>query len=275
MVSWGRESYKLRGGIIEFRNDLSQEKLAIAEAVVAMCALLKKQDGRALTLKAIADRVDRAGYPGTGAWSLSRYRSGENLPPEQFLRALHQAACEDAGLELVGVTVDELVKLWREAKDVRKEVRSLRAEIAILRGEAESRRAEEAGLTARSAATGQETLLPVPSVNGDRQRSSHDDAPLRDPAVVRFVSRATELLAEGMHEEVLGLLREAPQLLSPGQTAECVALFRQRKLDTLADTSIRALSRDQSDKDILRLALSLVDARMTEDAGTLLRLASE
>jgi hypothetical protein len=276
MVCWRRELYGIQGDGISIRKDLSRERQAIAEAVVALSDLLKQlkqQDGRTWTYKTISDWLSRAGFAGMHPSSLTRYRSGENLPPKGFLSALHQVACQQVGPEFVGITKGALLENWRVAKDVRKEVKSLRAEVASLRERIEGLEGQ-AGLLAGLVATAQETPLPVPTADGDRQRTSYGNGLPRDPAVVRFVSRATELLSEGMHEDVLGVLREAPRLLSPGQNADCVVLFRQGKLDTLADTLIRAFGRDQSDKDVIRLAASLVGTGMIEDAGTLLRLTS-
>ncbi|MBB2934831.1 hypothetical protein FHX82_001851 [Amycolatopsis bartoniae] len=168
---------------------------------------------------------------------------------------------EDAGTDNVGISLDQLIQLREVAKQTScpkcsgylKQLGELRAEMA--------------GLKQLAALRGSAAPLPVPPLEGDRQGISFDFA------AAQLVSRAVGRMRNGAHEEALGLLREAPQLMSPAQNAACITSFRQQGEHALADTLIRLFGREQPEKDVMGLTIALLDLGSTRDATAVLRMA--
>ncbi|MGW2128403.1 hypothetical protein [Streptomyces coelicoflavus] len=220
-----------------------------------------------------------------------------------MIEALHREASRDAGGEhMVGISLDALCLLHKKAEAERhrlgneesaaeidtlnerlraaesecaalrqelEELPTLREEITGLRAAIEALEATGAGLRGRSATQGVSSPPPVPRRRGDRRRMRRDIS-----AVRTLAAQAEELDAEGHAEIALRLLRRSSkEVLSPLETAGLLLLLRQQQQDELADNLIHVYGRDQGDREVLHVALTLHEQGSSSDAGAILQAA--
>ncbi|WP_437055425.1 hypothetical protein [Streptomyces sp. enrichment culture] len=274
-------------------------------ALQALCRHLRpdqetKQAGKTLTQAKAARRLLCCESV------LSRGLSGQSMPSPAMIEALHREASLDAGGEhMVGITLDALRLLHKKAEAERhrlgneesaaeidalsEQLRTAEAECAALRQEIEELtplREEVSGLRAavddlkatRAGLQGhltvrQETSTPppVPRRRGDRRQMRRDVSAVRNLA-----AQVSELDAEGRAEIALRLLRRSStEVLNPLETAGLLLLLRQQQQDELADNLIHVYGRDQADRDVLHVALTLHEQGSPDDAGAILQAALE
>ncbi|MFG3331795.1 helix-turn-helix domain-containing protein [Streptomyces tendae] len=287
-----------------FGDDVPPHKRKLAEALQELCQHLltaqeAKQGRRPLTQAKAAERLH------CSESVLSRNLSGRSMPSISVIEALYREACRAAGGEhMVRITPDELrlrrklaeeeLQQLRREKSAGKEAlrrRLLAAEsnCAALRQEIEELaplRAEVTGLQVtiknlKAARAGLQAHLrpqptaphppPVPRRKGDRRRMRRDVS-----AVRTLAAQAGRLDAEGRAGIALRLLRRSSkEVLSPLETAGLLLLLRQRQQDELADNLIHVYGRDQGDRDVLHVALTLHEHGLHGDAGAVLKAALE
>ncbi|WP_189784075.1 hypothetical protein [Streptomyces capitiformicae] len=213
--------------------------------------------------------------------SLSRFLSGERIPPPEFIETLYKEACSDAGdNKAISISLDGLMKLRATAVDERRcdrcanlsertaELAALKRETSMLRAEVTELTADKAGLQARLAAQANPAPPPVPRRRGDRRRSRKDVMAARQVA-----AQAEELGRSGSQDAALTLLRQTTEVLSPAETAVVLLTLRQQRQNRLADNLIHIYGRDQEDQDVMRVALELHEQGASGDAGAILRAA--
>ncbi|MFH9815941.1 hypothetical protein [Streptomyces sp. NPDC017230] len=220
-----------------------------------------------------------------------------------MIEALHREASRDAGGEhMVGITLDALRLLREKAEAERhrlgneesaaeiddlserlraaesecatlrqelEELTPLREEVTGLRAEMGALEAVRAGLQARLAAQEVSSPPPVPRRRGDRRRMRRDVS-----AVRTLAAQAEDLDAKGQAGIALRLLRRSSkEVLNPLETAALLLLLRQQEQDELADNLIHVYGRDQGDRDVLHVALTLHEQGSSDDAGAILQAA--
>jgi transcriptional regulator with XRE-family HTH domain len=258
--------------------DVPRGRRAFAAALQGLARHLHtecKTGYRPPTQKEAADRLK------ISESSLSRFLCGRYVPNFSIVKALHEAACTDAGgAGPVGLTLRQLAEMQKRAEAERrcsscaslsKEADLSSAEAESLRRQLEETESDKAGLQARLAALTRSTPLPVPRRRRDRQRMSRDMAAAREVA-----QQAQDLRNRGAHGEELALtlLRQTTtEVLSPAETALAVASLREREQHQLADNLIHIYGRDQPDQDVMDIALALHELGLPEDAGAILRAA--
>ncbi|MFI1854914.1 hypothetical protein [Streptomyces sp. NPDC020480] len=259
------------------RVKLSDETPPGRRALAQMVNHLFQHLGTA-TLKEAAELMTSHGYP-TDKSRLSRYRSGKNRPPEEFLVALHAVAVERAGGEgAVGFSVYDVLEV-RAAAETKPcnvcptlygRIRRIRNRNRRLLRDNRHLFWAKAGLEEELADVRKNTTpLPVPPQRGDRQRAA------RDVAAARQLAAMTADLDEATSPDAaVAVLRQTAEVLTPLESAASVALLRGEHRDELADTLITMYGRDHPEKDVIRAALKLHEYGMTDDAGTMLRAAA-
>ncbi|MGW3860539.1 hypothetical protein ACWEDZ_03515 [Streptomyces sp. NPDC005047] len=220
-----------------------------------------------------------------------------------MIKALHREASRDAGGDhMVGITLDALRLLHKKAEAERhrfgnaesaaeidalnqrlraaesectalrqelEELTTLREEVTSLRAAIEDIEAAGAGFQTRLATQGASSLPPVPRRRGDRRQMRRDVS-----AVRTLAAQAGELDAEGRSEIALRLLRRSSkEVLSPLETAGLLLLLRQQQQDELADNLIHVYGRDEGDREVLHVALTLHEQGSSGDAGAILHAA--
>ncbi|MDT0347652.1 hypothetical protein [Streptomyces litchfieldiae] len=252
----------------------------LAEALRRLCRHLKAAT-QAEILRLLAER----GYTKTKS-ELSRYLSGERLPPAHFVRALHGAAVDISGAHAVGCSEADLLDLHSKAEALkcagcavlRAENATLRAENGSLREDLEYARKARGGLPPGNVARrGLGSHLPVPRPRADRQ-----DMETRLPGktgfqvssqtVMAFVADTEQLHREGRHRELAALCQEGLQGLMPTETAHAVAVLRAHGR-SFVDDLIQMAGRDQSSADVMATALELIKQKRAGDAGQILEAA--
>ncbi|MDH6226809.1 hypothetical protein [Streptomyces sp. MJP52] len=211
----------------------------------------------------------------TSETSLSRYLSGGNVPPADFVKRLY-AACENAGynpgeggsLEYVQAlrTRAETERRCAHCLQFSREIEQLQDELVAARREAGTR--NKAGWLSRSRAGETQTQLPVPRGRGDRQLSQNDVAAAR-----ALAERSEVLVRSGNSDQAHMILRQSASVLSPLEAASVLVLLRNRQQDELAENLIHVYGRDQSHEAIMRASLALHEEGAADDAGALLRAA--
>ncbi|MFF0749019.1 hypothetical protein [Streptomyces sp. NPDC004267] len=208
---------------------------------------------------------------------LSRYRNGRRKPPLRFVVLLHALAVENAGPDKVGLSLHELRRMHaaaeptfcRSCTPLREENNRLRSEIGRLSTEQEVTRLGHAGSTAElpPAPSLGSTPLPVPPSAGDRQRSARDMS-----AAQQVAATATRFHERGETGHAVSWLQDAAASLTPAESATAIALLRRQEA-RLADTAINIHGRTRLDKDVILIALELMELGMVADAGSILRAA--
>ncbi|MFC5033456.1 hypothetical protein ACQFX6_18805 [Streptomyces sp. DSM 41987] len=239
-------------------SSLPPGRRALAEALVT----LYQQLARPTTLKEVA-----VGLPADES-TISRYLNGRRRPPQTFIDLLHNRASEDAGADRVAISLENLRKLHHEAE------RSRCPTCATLRRTIDTKdkqlRDLQAGLQAgiASASLSRPAPLPVPRQQGDRQRSA-----LEAVAAQQLAALVIRLQTRGEATEVAELLRDAPGVLTPTESAAALALLHDREQHALADALVSIYGRDRSLDEVLRFASALHETGLAADAGALLRAA--
>ncbi|MFE1589993.1 helix-turn-helix domain-containing protein [Streptomyces sp. NPDC058737] len=287
-----------------FDDDVPPHKRNLAEALQELCqhllsAQAAKQDEKPLTQAQAAQRLH------CSESALSKALSGRSVPSVPVIDALHREACRNAlGERTVGITPDDLSLLRKLAVEERQllrrrqaagsdvlldqlraaeskcailqqeieELAPLRDEIAGLRAALKDLGDTRAGLQRRvTPPRGPTSPPPVPHRRGDRRRMRRDVS-----AVRALATQAGELDAEGRAGVALRLLqRSSKEVLSPVETAGLLLLLRQQQQDELADNLIHVYGRDQGDRDVLHVALTLHEQGSPGDAGAILQAALE
>ncbi|MEV5142393.1 hypothetical protein AB0K71_30130 [Streptomyces syringium] len=244
--------------------DLPPGRRRLAHVLVALYGHLNEP-----TLERAAQRLENCGYKKDPS-EISRYLNGRRVPPANFVRVLHKAAVEQAGLSAVGMTRDQLLSVHAGAEPTLcRSCPELRRRNRTLQGELKGLLDAKAGLeTALAGAEERLAHLPVPLPNADRQVWAKEVAAARQVA-----KRAEELHLQGEHEGALALLRETSEVLTPIESAATLVLLHQREQSQLAETLIQIYGRDQPRKAVMRVALELHDCGMTDAAGAILRAA--
>ncbi|MBJ6645854.1 hypothetical protein [Streptomyces sp. BSE7-9] len=291
----------------DFYNEASPGRRQLAEALQRVCRhlIIKSPDGS--TVLTHPTQAQAAKHLYVGETSLTRYLTGQYVPSRETITSIYETACRDAGGEQsLGVTKEYLLELRACAEQERcgscarhrEEARAARQERAAvledqkrLTDKAENLAAEFRELRRRYSLLKQETLrirpaaeagprnrqpeelaatpLPVPSRNGDRQRSMKDVS-----AAQRIRRRAEELAGGGQPDRVLALLRHTVEACTSQEMALLVALLRSRGQDELAGNFVHIYARDRSYRDVLRAALVLHEQDVVADAEALLRAAA-
>ncbi|MFE1261496.1 hypothetical protein ACFW5X_13300 [Streptomyces albogriseolus] len=290
----------------DFHNDASLGRRQLAEALQRVCRhlIIKSPDGG--TVLTHPTQAQAAKHLYVGETSLTRYLTGQYVPSRETTASIFDTACRDAGGEQsLGVTKEYLLELRACAEQERcgscarhrEEARAARQERAAvledqkrLTDDAENLAAEFRELRRRYSLLKQETLrirpaaeagprnrqpeelaatpLPVPSRNGDRQRSMKDVS-----AAQRIRRRAEELAGGGQPDRVLALLRHTVEACTSQEMALLVALLRSKGQDEVAGNFVHIYGRDRSERDVLRAALVLHEQDVVADAEALLRAA--
>ncbi|MFE1752733.1 hypothetical protein ACFW88_19680 [Streptomyces anandii] len=293
----------------QFHEGAGPHMRSLAEALQALCRCLSpdERDERTGKRKRLTQARAAARIPCTDS-CLSRYLTGKSLPAREIIEKLHAEACRDAGgEEFVNVTLDELQLLHDQAElerrcrgctDLTSDVNTLKAQLSeaenecsALRQKVQEQEAElselaalrktasraaaarefeaaRAGSQARPGARTSPGPLPVPRRRRDRQRMPRDVAAVRS-----LTEQARRLDTEGRHGAALTLLRRSAEVLNPLETAGVLLLLREQQHDDLADNLIHVYGRDQEERSILHLALSLHEQGSADDAGAILQAA--
>lgn len=201
---------------------------------------------------------------------ISRYRSGERTPPFKFVQLMHALAVERAGLDAVGLTLEELQEIHAAAESkkcrtcapLREENEHLRDENSRLLACVPQRRNQ--AINGSFAST---SPLPVPSASRDRQRNARDVAAAR-----QLTATAVDFYGSGQTGYAISWLQDASSSLTPLESAASIALLRQED-SQLADAAIGISGRRHTHQDVIRIALELHEYGLPYDAGALLRAA--
>ncbi|GHE36049.1 hypothetical protein ABT316_18220 [Streptomyces cellulosae] len=290
----------------DFHDDTSPARRQLAGALQQLCRHLAVKSPDGGTVFTHPTQAQAAKYLLVSESSLTRYLTGQYVPPEKAATSIFDTACRDAGGEQgLGVTKKHLLELRalaerercancarhrEDARAARRELEASLEEQKRLTKEAENRGAKLRSLRQRYSALKRETLrirrsaeagprnrrpeeltatpLPVPQQHRDRQRSMKDTS-----AAQRIRRRAEELAGGGQPDRVLALLRHTVEACTSQEMALLVALLRSRGQDELAGNFVHIYARDRSDRDVLRAALVLHEQDVVADAETLLRAA--
>lgn len=291
----------------DFHDGASPVRQQLAVALRQLCRHLAIKSSGGGTVFTRPTQAQAAKYLHVSESSLTRYLTGQYVPPEKAAALIFDTACRDAGGEQgLGVTrkqllelralaeqercancarhrddaraarreleasLEERKRLVKEAEDQSAELRALRRRYSALRRETlRIRRDTEAGPRDRRPEAVTATPLPVPQQNRDRQRSMKDAS-----AAQRIRRRAEELAGGGQPDLVLALLRHTVEACTSQEMALLVALLRSRGQDELAGNFVHIYARDRSDRDVLRAALVLHEQDVVADAEALLRAAA-
>ncbi|MDX2708455.1 hypothetical protein PV350_37240 [Streptomyces sp. PA03-6a] len=215
---------------------------------------------------------------------ISRYEKGERVPDDDFVTLLYEAAAEKAGKSL-GFGKADLLALCAKArsrmcsscatsgravKAMRGAMRQLRRENQRLRADNDELRSDaRAGLAEKSANRRGAASLPVPHVDGDRQRWDRDVAAAR--SLVESVQR---LHARRDQVAVVTVMRRTGEVLTPAESATALVLLRELSEDQLADNLLHIYGREQPERDVIEAALALHEHGYDRDAGALLKAAT-
>ncbi|MEU5925402.1 hypothetical protein [Streptomyces antimycoticus] len=229
-------------------------------------------------LKEVAEALAPRGYK-KNVSDLSRYWSGQRVPQQGFVIALHQTAAERAGGEgKLGISRDDVLEVYAAAEqrpcqvcpDLHHRIRRLRSRHRRLMRANRHLLESRAGLEAELADARKETApLPVPPSRGDRQQSAYDVA-----AATQIAAMAERFDSQERPGNVVAMLRQAAEVLTPLESAASLAVLRQEHRDQVADTLIQIYGRDQPEKQVIQAALELHEYGMPADAGAMLRAAA-
>ncbi|MEU0576248.1 hypothetical protein ABZ465_02850 [Streptomyces griseoincarnatus] len=291
----------------DFHDGASPARRQLAVTLQQLCRHLAIKSSDGGTVPTHPTQAQAAKYLHVSESSLTRYLTGQYVPPEKAVTLIFDTACRDAGgdqglgvtkkhlLELralaerercancaghredaraarraLEASIEERKRLTKEAEDQSAELRTLRQRHSALRRETlRIRRSAEAGPRNRQPEELTATPLPVPQQNRDRQRSLRDAS-----AAQRIRRRAEELAGGGQPDRVLALLRHTVEACTSQEMALLVALLRSRGQDELAGNFVHIYARDRSDRDVLRAALVLHEQDVVADAEALLRAAA-
>lgn len=291
----------------DFHNNASPVRRQLATALRKVCRHLAVTSPDGATVLTHPTQAQAAKYLHVSESSLTRYLTGQYVPPEEAATSIFEIACRDAGGEQgLGVTkkhlldlraqaeqercancarhredartarqeleasLEEQKRLTKEAEDQGAELRTLRQRYsALMRETLRIRRSVDAGPRNRRPEELTATPLPVPQQNRDRQRSMKDAS-----AAQRIRRRAEELAGGGQPDRVLALLRHTVEACTSQEMALLVAMLRSSGQDELAGNFVHIYARDRSDRDVLRAALVLHEQDVVADAEALLRAAS-
>ncbi|MEU7183044.1 MULTISPECIES: hypothetical protein [Streptomyces] len=247
----------------KIREDLPPGRRKLARTLVALYKRMNEP-----TLEQAAKRLERFGYKKYPS-EFSRYLNGGRVPPLNFVTLLYDLAVEEAGLEAVGMTKEDVCATHAKAEPTLCKVcPRLRNDKHDLNNTIKQLRVDKAGLeSALAAAQKRAAHLPVPLPQRDRQRSAQDVAAAR-----QIANRAVKLHDQGKPDAALAVLRETTEVLTPSESAASLVVLRQQHAD-LADTFLRIYGRDQPRADVMRVALELHDYGMPNDASAILRAA--
>ncbi|MGY5127864.1 hypothetical protein [Streptomyces nigrescens] len=224
--------------------------------------------------------------------SVSRFFSGQKMPPTWFLSWLHDKSRHGGGGSGPGaVTLENLFAMRHRAKNPTSckgcnerihQLSRLEADLFTARNQklgADLRLAEyrdtlvrlksEAGGHERSADSGPTAHLPVPPPRRDRQgKKNIPDSSLN------LADRLAELTSGQQHDNVRQLLHDAPTVLTPVESATAVALLRGREVHGPAQDLIQVYSQGRSSDEALRFVKGLLDRNLVADARAALHLAT-
>lgn len=253
--------------ITAIRADLSPEMRRFAEEVRRLTAHL---DGPSLRAAAKAVPLDPS--------VLSRAVTAKRVPSWDALLSLHRAAEERAqatGESCIAVAdFRDVVIAARAAQEAcaRQSCVDLRdayrRTLPVQRpqdgGEAGSQ--EEAAAAGRSAAP----ASPVPSPEGDRQRSA-----FHVPAARELADRAADLAKSDIRDGMaaLALIRHSSEAMTPPETAAAAVLLRKED-PHLTESFLAMVARDSSATDVIKVASALHDYGLIKEAGAVLHIAA-
>lgn len=201
---------------------------------------------------------------------ISRCLNGNRVPSTQFVNQLYKLAAERANGLPLDVSFQDALSIHQQAqmRMCRSCVR-LRRMNHSLRGEVKRLRRSRAGLkSVPQTIELPATPLPVPLEEGDRQRRAKDVA-----VAMQLAIRAQELHDHDERDAAVGLLGDTAEVLTPAESAAAIVLLRGQHQDRLAEALIRMYGRDQSEKDVMRVAIELHEYGRSDDAGAILRAA--
>ncbi|MER6749709.1 hypothetical protein [Streptomyces fungicidicus] len=284
-----------------------KRRLAVTLQKICRHLVIKSADGAPVTHPT---QAQAAKHMNIGETSLTRYLTGQYVPPAQVTASLFDTACLDAGGEQnLGITKVELLelraraeqercgncarnreearaaglrlrasretqeRLERTAEEQGERLRVLRQRAAVLEQEAQQARAIQPCAEAgpRQGWQAVQTATPLPVSRRQGDRQQSGN----DVAAAQVIARrAEELLRSGRPDGTLALLRNTAEAYTATEIALLVALLRTNGQNQLAGNLVHIYGRDRSDRDVVRAALKLHEQDVVADAEALLRAAA-
>jgi len=252
----------MRPGEIQSTVDegLPEARLRFKNALVSLLERLPVQGGRRVSCA----KLLRAMEYGSAKSSLSRYLHGKNVPSKRFVEAFYKTVGNLTATPLP-VSLEELLALRTSAEATDRRRREPRQ--AALARTLEEFKQQLLGPTADKTRS---VALPVPHDAGDRQGNGFAEPPTPQAAI-----EAIQLVEQGQDGQAVTLLSRLSEHLDPHEVAQCVAHFRRRHHDDLADTLIQIYGRDHREdqgRQVIRLSMTLREHQLQKDADILLTM---